>query len=280
MNQDTRRQDSVLGQSEDAYLQTDGARLRYRDEGCGQTVMFVHGWTSDLDMWEPQIAALNDSFRLVRFDRRGFGLSSGDPSLVHDLADIHALCRHLDLRRVALLGASQGARVALEFARRSPAMISCLLIDGPPQMAAAATPDIPYQHFGALARDSGMDAFRREWAVHPLVRLRTRDREAHELLSRMIGRYPGNDLISTPGAAPDLGPWTADSIRAPVLIIAGEFDLESRKASADELALSLSRAVRVQIPAAGHLCNLDNPASYNAVIRDFLLQHAIQPTPH
>jgi pimeloyl-ACP methyl ester carboxylesterase len=180
MNQDTRRHQGVHAQIGDAYLQTDGARLRYRDEGQGHAVIFIHGWTSDLDMWEPQVAPLSTCFRIVRWDRRGFGLSSGRPSLAHDLADIHALCRHLDLRRVALVGMSQGARVALEFARASPAMISCLVVDGPPQMGAAATPDVPYQHYGALARSFGMDAFRREWAQHPLVRLRTHDRRAHD----------------------------------------------------------------------------------------------------
>ncbi len=35
-------------------LQLPGARLRYRDEGAGRAVVFVHGWTLDLDMWEPQ----------------------------------------------------------------------------------------------------------------------------------------------------------------------------------------------------------------------------------
>jgi 3-oxoadipate enol-lactonase len=280
MNQDTRRRQGVLAQTGDAYLLTDGARLRYRDEGQGHAVILLHGWTSDLDMWEPQMSELSACFRIIRLDRRGFGLSSGQPSLAHDLADIRALCRHLDLPQAAVLGMSQGARVALEFARASPAMISCLILDGPPQMGAAATSDVPYQHYGALARAFGMDAVRREWAQHPLVRLRTRDRRAHELLALMIGRYPGSDLIAGEAQGPELGPWTAAGIRAPVLVIAGEFDLESRRSVADELALSLPQALRVQIPGAGHLCNLDNPSFYNAVIRDFLSLHALQPTTH
>ena len=60
----------------DRHLSVPGARLRYRDEGAGPAVVFVHGWTLDLDMWEPQ-APLAAQLRLVRFDRRGFGLSSG-----------------------------------------------------------------------------------------------------------------------------------------------------------------------------------------------------------
>ena len=55
-----------------------GARLRCahgrrRVRRC----CLVHGWALDLDMWRPQFAALADRYRLIAFDRRGFGLSIG-----------------------------------------------------------------------------------------------------------------------------------------------------------------------------------------------------------
>src|SRR5438445_7141112 len=90
-------------QPRDLYVEMDGANLRYRDEGKGAAVVLVHGWTLDLEMWDPQAAALAAAYRVIRFDRRGFGLSSGDPSLGRDAADLHALCRHLRLQRVALV---------------------------------------------------------------------------------------------------------------------------------------------------------------------------------
>jgi pimeloyl-ACP methyl ester carboxylesterase len=74
MTQDTRpRDDSVRVHGGDSFLPVDGASLRYRDEGQGQPVIFIHGWTLDLDMWEPQVAALSGAFRIIRHDRRGFG---------------------------------------------------------------------------------------------------------------------------------------------------------------------------------------------------------------
>jgi pimeloyl-ACP methyl ester carboxylesterase len=161
-----------------------------------------------------------------------------------------------------------------------PAMISCLVLDGLPPRSTGGTEDVPYRHYQVLARSDGMDAFRREWAEHPFVTLRTRDRRAHALLAQMIARYPGNDLIDESGEFPAAAAWTPATIRIPTAVIAGEFDLESRKAFADELALQLPQAERVQIPDAGHLCSLDNPTAYNAAIRSFLARHAIQPTPH
>jgi pimeloyl-ACP methyl ester carboxylesterase len=266
----------------DRYFATDGARLRYRDEGRGPPVLMVHGWTLDLEMWEPQVAALRDTFRLIRFDRRGFGLSSGRPSVVQDIADLDALCDRLAIERIALLGMSQGARAAMGFALTAPARVSCLILDGPPDYGRNPLPsddDVPLNHYRGVVRARGMAAFRREWAAHPLLSLRTGDPRMHEILNAMIMRYPGNDLMEpvvtaeTPCGLPQI-----DSIDVPVLVITGDQDLSSRTQAADRLVEHLSKATRALIPAAGHLPNLDNPNAYNTVMRTFLEQHAVPLT--
>lgn len=266
----------------DRYLTTDGARLRYRDAGRGPPVLMVHGWTLDLEMWEPQVAALRDAFRLIRFDRRGFGLSSGQPSVAQDIADLGVLCDHLAIERVALVGMSQGARAAMGFAMTAAERVSCLILDGPPDCGRNPLPsddDVPLDHYRGIVRARGMAAFRREWVAHPLLSLRTTDPRMHEILDEMIMRYPGNDLVqpvSRVEAAVDSP--SIKPIDGAVLVITGDQDLASRTQAADHLAGLLSKAVRTVIPAAGHLPNLDNPNVYNTVMRTFLEQHAVPPT--
>ncbi len=259
----------------DLYFEAGGARLRYRDEGAGAAVVFVHGWALDLDIWEPQAAALRADYRIIRLDRRGFGLSSGIPSLLDDAADLQALCRQLHLQRIALVGMSQGARVALHTASVVPAMVACLVLDGPPSLAAANAArdpqDLPYEDYRRLAQTHGMSAFRREWLQHPLARLVTGDAAARELLTRVVARYPGKDLIDPlPGRPLITTPAAVQSIVPPVLVIGGALDLDSRKRSADELVRALPRAERAEIPDAGHLCNLDNPQAYVSALRNFI----------
>jgi pimeloyl-ACP methyl ester carboxylesterase len=280
-----RSDDHARAQPRDSYLEIDGANLRYRDEGTGPALVLIHGWTFDLDMWHPQAAALAAAYRIIRLDRRGFGLSSGDPSIARDVSDLHALCRHLQLQRVTLVGMSQGARVALQFAGESPAMVSCLVLDGAPRIGPASgarsPPDLPYEEYRRLAQTRGMAAFRREWAEHPLAKLRTRDIQARDLVARMIARYPGKDLTD-PLPSPSIV-TTLDMIRSivpPVLLIGGEFDLEARKRFAHEIMLQLPSAEHAEIPDAGHVCNLDNPPAYNATLRNFLERHAASPSPH
>ena len=130
---------STGSDSADRFFIADGTQLRYRDEGSGPAVVLLHGWTLDLEMWEPQVAALRGAFRLVRLDRRGHGQSSGVAASECDALDLAALCRHLELDRVALLGMSQGARGVLGFAATDCARISCLILDGPPDFGSDRT---------------------------------------------------------------------------------------------------------------------------------------------
>jgi pimeloyl-ACP methyl ester carboxylesterase len=265
-------------QAQDQFLQLEGTRLRYRDEGAGQPIVLVHGWTLDLEMWDPQVARLRDGFRLVRLDRRGHGSSTGSPSAERDASDLDFLCRHLGLEDVSLIGMSQGARGVLAFAGAASARIRALVLDGVPTLESPISEeDVPLSHYRSLIHSQGIEAFRREWERHPLMQLRTQDGAARELLRTMVQRYSGRDLI-----APVCDPGVAErlplaSVRAPTLLLNGEFDLPSRLASSIYLTERLPRAERICIAGAGHLPNLDEPDVYSELCRSFLTRHL--PTP-
>jgi 3-oxoadipate enol-lactonase len=259
----------------ETYLEIGGARLRYRDEGQGPAVILLHGWTFDLEMWDPQVAALRGDFRLLRFDRRGHGYSSGAPDSAADAADIAALCRHFDLTSVALLGMSQGARAALRFASEAPAQVTALILDGPPSVSQQGIDDdVPMERFRELARSGGLGAFRREWSSHALVQLCTEDTQMQTRVQAMIARYPGRELLGLAAPTPAAAPIALGSIRAPALILSGAYDLPSRLQSARDLCARLPAAEHAILPEAGHLINLDQPALYSRLCRAFLQRHA------
>jgi 3-oxoadipate enol-lactonase len=276
-----KRSAKMPADSTERNFTVDGARLRYRDEGIGPAVLLVHGWALDLEMWDGLAGALREEFRVVRLDRRGFGLSSGRPALARDATDLDALCRHLVLADVALVGMSQGARAVMRLAMCTERRISCLVLDGPPDLDRGALceedatyGDVPLNRYSALLRIGGMDAVRREWAMHPLMRLRTVDPDARRLLNAILGRYPGNDLLEgAVPAAPTEERVRPDAITTPTLVITGEHDLPRRVQAADALARRLPVAERAVISGAGHLSNLDNPDAYHNRVRAFLRRH-------
>jgi non-heme chloroperoxidase len=87
-------------------------KLFYTDQGKGQTVVLIHGFPLDAESWGKQQAALLDGgFRVIAYDRRGFGASTKAGSgYDYDTfaADLHALIEDLDLRDVVLVGFSMG----------------------------------------------------------------------------------------------------------------------------------------------------------------------------
>jgi len=263
----------------DLYLPVAGALLRYRDDGSGPAVLLLHGWTLDLEMWQPQVSELSGSFRLIRFDRRGFGLSSGRASLAADVRDVLSLCEELQVGRFACVGMSQGARVALHLCRIAPERISCVILDGPPRIlaeeATGESEDVPLAEYRALIANGGLETFREHWASHPLMQLETGSAQSQALLARMTSRYSGQDLLQeTPAPEDHWDRAVIASLQTPALIVTGDHDLPARLRAADALSEALPRAQRVNIPAARHIPNLDNPSTYNAVVRAFLELHA------
>ena len=90
----------------------DDTQLYYKDWGTGRPVVLIHGWPLDTDMWEFQMLALAEAgFRVIGYDRRGFGRSDQPWSgYTYDTLadDLKAVLDALELQDVALIGFSMG----------------------------------------------------------------------------------------------------------------------------------------------------------------------------
>src|ERR1700712_2909114 len=86
--------------------------LYFEDHGTGQPVVLIHGYPLDGHAWERQTSVLlGAGYRVIAYDRRGFGKSS-QPTIGYDYdtftADLNALLEHLDISDVVLVGFSMG----------------------------------------------------------------------------------------------------------------------------------------------------------------------------
>ncbi|TKV28600.1 alpha/beta hydrolase [Arthrobacter sp. NamB2] len=91
---------------------TTDIELYYEDHGTGQPVVLIHGYPLDGNSWEKQSnALLNAGYRVITYDRRGFGQSS-KPTTGYDYdtfaADLNTVLETLDLHDVVLVGFSMG----------------------------------------------------------------------------------------------------------------------------------------------------------------------------
>jgi non-heme chloroperoxidase len=91
---------------------TGDIEIYYTDHGAGQPVVLIHGYPLSGRAWDKQVPALLAAgYRVITYDRRGFGVSS-QPATGYDYdtfaADLHTLLEHLDLREAVLVGHSMG----------------------------------------------------------------------------------------------------------------------------------------------------------------------------
>jgi len=115
--------------------QINDIELNVCDQGLGEQVLFfLHYWGGSLRTWGEVIKRLENHFRCIAYDHRGWGNSDAPPSgyRIEDLAhDAEGLIRKLGLRRYALIGHSMGGKVAQLFASWHPAGLEGLLLVAP-----------------------------------------------------------------------------------------------------------------------------------------------------
>ena len=159
MNDSTKRKENNSGI--DMYIKTaPNVQLYVKDYGQGKPVILIHGWPLSNEMWEYQIDALiANNFRVITYDRRGFGKSSQpwdgyDYDTLTD--DLKAIIEHLDLSDAALVGFSMGSgEVVRYFSRHGGKGISkAILIASvtPFQLQTDTNPDgVPQEKYDGMA---------------------------------------------------------------------------------------------------------------------------------
>ena len=122
--------------------------LYYEDHGTGRPVVLIHAWPLNGASWEKQVAALLEAgYRVITYDRRGFGRSS-QPATGYGYDtftdDLHKLVTTLDLREFALVGCSMGTgEVAHYIGRYGPDRVSAAVFVSGILPFLLKTPDNP-----------------------------------------------------------------------------------------------------------------------------------------
>ncbi len=131
--------DPAISQRVQFCQAADGVRLAYASVGSGPPLVKTANWMNHLEhdwkspIWSHIARALSQDFTLLRFDQRGNGLSDWDVphfSFEAFVSDLEAVVERAGLERFALLGISQGAASAVEYAARHPERVTRLVLYG------------------------------------------------------------------------------------------------------------------------------------------------------
>jgi 3-oxoadipate enol-lactonase len=252
--------------------------LAYTDTAAGPTLVLLHAFPLDRDMWRPQLAALAGTARVLAVDLPGFGRSPlpPEPWTVDSAAgQVGALLDTLGLSgRVVVGGLSMGGYVAMAFARRFPDRLAGLIL--------ADTRAEPDDDAGKATRAKMIDLARTQGSAAVvdamLPKLLAPDARPDVAATvRALGARQKPEAVAAGLAAlrdrPDAAPGL-DAVAAPTLVIVGEHDAVTPPTLAAAMAGRVYGSEQVTIPGAGHLSNLENPEAFTAAVARFLAERA------
>ncbi|GAA1369100.1 hypothetical protein GCM10009612_56770 [Streptomyces beijiangensis] len=261
----------------------DGAELWTARTGEGPPVILCHGGPGLWDTLE-DVAALLPGHTVYRWDQRGCGRSapSGGPyTLAASVADLEAVRAHFGLERIALLGHSWGAQLALAYALEHPRRVSRIVyVSG---MGIDAVTSWHPQYAKAFRQALGNDLERwqkaegRERAVLQWsVEFQDRGR-ALELAERMATPWYGvNQASNEAHNTENKRSWgrpllrnRCETLDIPFLIVDGAKDIRARRV-VDSLEAALPDVRRVTLRRAGHLPWTEEPDGFRTAVADFL----------
>jgi 3-oxoadipate enol-lactonase len=254
----------------------DGTRLACRIDGPADapTIILANSLGTDLHMWDPQVAALTERLRVIRFDARGHGESDAPPGpyTIEQLGrDLIAVLDDLDVERAHLCGLSLGGMVTLWVAARHPGRVRRAAFAN---TAARIGTTQGWEERIALVQADGMQAVR-EMVVARFLSAPFRSRNPH------IVRWLGDTVEATPPAGytgscaalrdGDLHGLLA-TIRVPSLIIAADLDEATSMDEARSLHAAIAGSDLHIIKGAGHLSNVERPLEFNQALLAFLTE--------
>ncbi len=258
-----------------SLVEVDGASLYYEVSGDGPHLILGHAGVADRRMWDAQFSALAEHYRVVRYDRRGFGDSTVPRGSFSHRRDLYQFMRSLGIERAHLVGCSAGGAAMIEFALEHPEMARSLILvssglggyRSPSEMPPARA-ELPIalkvgdvRHAAEIGVRIWVDGPRRTPdQVDPRIRERVREMSRTALLNLFVAEEPLD-----PPSAERLG-----SLRVPALVVAGELDEPDVLALAEILRTHIPGARKAIVAGAAHLLNMEKAEDFNRLVLDFL----------
>lgn len=261
------------------HAKLNGIDIAYRIEGdrapTRPWLVFAHALGHDHSMWDAQTETFGRACNILRYDLRGHGRSeapSGDYTVEQMADDLRELLDHLAIRRCHFVGLSLGGMIGQLAAARWPLRMASLTLAGTACRFSPNMQPLWANRISAVRSPRGMDAIIDAtisgWFTAAYFATRAADvaRAVQVLRRTPVDGYAGACAAMSRA---DLT-TRLSAIACPVLVVTGADDRVIPPAYAEQILLHIHQARLQRISGAAHLCNVEQPADFNAVLREFL----------
>ncbi len=265
---------ALCAQADTGILDVPGGRIAWERSGRGAPLVLVHDGLLPGASWDEVWPDLARRFDVLRYDRRGYGASTTATADFDNVADLLALLDAQRLDRVALVGASAGGGLAVNFTLEHPERVSRLVLEGP------VLPGFSYSgHYmergirntGTAARPGDAEAALGKWSLDAYL-TDARNADGRARLRALIERFPlaaQGRLKGSQRPDPDARSRLA-GLKLPVRLLVGESDIPDVQAHVGALELGVTGAERLVVSHAGHLIHLERPDTFVRLVAEFV----------
>ena len=266
-----------------------GLDVHYRDQGQrdGKPVIFLHGSSGSLHVFEPLIGQLGGGYRFISYDHPGHGLTGPHPANDYSYAGyaqfLDLVRSKLDVDHFVLVGHSMGGWIAWRYAAEHPEAVDALVLisaagmparDEDPEIELGLGQQLMQTSYGRWLSERTMPRHMIKKATESSIY--DDDLVSDELVDQFweLMRYPGNrqafSIRSQLGRDLHLA-HLANSIKAPTLLIWGDRDSFINPSAALSFSERIEQSEIVLLPDVGHLPMLEAPIDTKTAIAQFLV---------
>jgi pimeloyl-ACP methyl ester carboxylesterase len=262
---------------DNGFVDVEGGRLYYETDGAGEPLLLIHGGLGSLRMWDGQVPAFAEHYRVIRYDTRGFGRSETDDVEFGNHEDVGAVLDHLGVESAHIVGQSRGGMIALDFILDNPhrAMSFVHVASGISgyEAARAGGDKPPFEEMEPLWEAKNWEALAeletQVWVdgwgqpadrVDPEIRRTVKD--------WIVENYQAEISEGKPQAARSPAIARLNSLRVPTLVLVGTAD-EAGGVEAGRYFAEATGADLVEFPGVAHMIQLEDPERFNRLVLEF-----------
>lgn len=229
------------------FARVSNAKLYYEIAGEGRALILIHGGNMDRRMWDQQFASFAESYKVIRYDVRGFGKSDRQVKAFAHSQDLYDLMKFLRIKQANVVGLSMGGGIAADFAITHPEMIENLILVCPGVNGFNISSDGGAYSIAIIeaARDEGYAKATEMWLKSPYMIPAMEHPDLRAKL-RQLSLDNAHNWLANFVWSRDLKPSTREKlpeIKARTLLIVGNRDVPNMLKLIDEAALKIPHSI-------------------------------------
>ncbi len=251
-----------------------GVELAYRFDGAadGHVVLMSNSLMCDHTMWDINIPAFTDRYRVLRYDTRGHGSSGTTPgpySIAMLADDAVGLLDALGIRQVHFIGLSMGGMIGQQIGARYPERVYSLSLC---DTASEMPPRSMWEERFSIASKQGtkglLETTIQRWFTAPFI---ARNPEPIDNVRRMISSTGVEGYTACASAVRDMAQTTMLlKVKAPTMVLVGRQDPGCTVEQATVVHRMIDASQMIILEDAAHLSNIEQSQLFNKTLRSFI----------